>query len=80
VPLSGLPAWLFHRAYHLAAMPTAIRRLRIGLDGALASLFRRELVSLAAPNPLARVCTCTRAGPQPSPASSSAPSAEIFGV
>lgn len=44
--LGGLPAWVLHRTYHLTQIPTINRKVRIGLDWALASLFRRDLVSL----------------------------------
>ncbi|NIJ10647.1 NADH dehydrogenase [Saccharomonospora amisosensis] len=44
--IKGLPAWLFHRAYHLKAMPTVNRKTRILLDWLLGGLFRREVVSL----------------------------------
>jgi NADH:quinone reductase (non-electrogenic) len=46
VKLRGLPAWVLHRTYHLTQMPTMNRKVRIGLDWALASLFRRDPVSL----------------------------------
>jgi len=48
IRLRGLPAWALHRAYHLTQMPTMNRKVRIGLDWGLASLFRRDLVSLGA--------------------------------
>ncbi|GAB2991910.1 NAD(P)/FAD-dependent oxidoreductase [Amycolatopsis acidiphila] len=44
--IKGFPAWLFHRAYHLKAMPTFNRKTRILLDWMLGGLFRREVVSL----------------------------------
>ncbi|MTD54832.1 NAD(P)/FAD-dependent oxidoreductase [Amycolatopsis pithecellobii] len=44
--IKGFPAWLFHRAYHLKAMPTVNRKIRILLDWLLGGLFRREVVSL----------------------------------
>ncbi|WP_298182127.1 NAD(P)/FAD-dependent oxidoreductase [Saccharomonospora sp.] len=44
--IKGYPAWLFHRAYHVKAMPTFNRKVRILLDWALSGLFRREIVSL----------------------------------
>ncbi|WP_199432578.1 NAD(P)/FAD-dependent oxidoreductase [Qaidamihabitans albus] len=44
--IKGFPAWLFHRAYHVKAMPTFNRKVRILLDWALGGLFRREVVSL----------------------------------
>ena len=46
VKLTGLPAWLMHRAYHLATMPTAGRKARIAADWVLAALFPRQVASL----------------------------------
>lgn len=46
IKIKGFPAWLFHRAYHLKAMPTFNRKTRILLDWMLGGLFRREVVSL----------------------------------
>jgi len=48
VQLRGAPAWVLHRTYHLAQMPTLNRKVRIGLDWALASLFHRDPVSFGA--------------------------------
>ncbi len=45
VRLRGLPAWLLHRVYHLAMMPTWGRRERIALDWAAALLGRRDLTA-----------------------------------
>lgn len=45
VPLRGLPAWLLHRMYHLALMPTWGRKERIALDWASALLGRRDLTA-----------------------------------
>ncbi|MBB2934683.1 NADH dehydrogenase [Amycolatopsis bartoniae] len=44
--IKGFPAWLFHRSYHLKAMPTFNRKIHILLDWMLGGLFRREVVSL----------------------------------
>ncbi|MBB3050560.1 NADH dehydrogenase [Prauserella isguenensis] len=44
--IKGFPAWLFHRAYHVHAMPTFNRKVRIMLDWALGGLFKRETISL----------------------------------
>ncbi|MEW2129380.1 NAD(P)/FAD-dependent oxidoreductase [Streptomyces sp. NPDC005435] len=44
--LTGYPAWLIHRAYHLARVPTANRKARVLAEWTLAGLFRREVVSL----------------------------------
>jgi NADH dehydrogenase len=48
VPSRGAAAWMLHRTYHLAQMPTMNRKVQIGLDWALAGLFHRDPVSLGA--------------------------------
>jgi NADH dehydrogenase len=45
VRLRGLPAWLMHRTYHLARVPTTNRKFRVAADWTLALFFRREIVS-----------------------------------
>lgn len=45
VPLRGLPAWLAHRVYHLAMVPTWGRKVRIALDWFGALLGRRDLTT-----------------------------------
>ncbi|GAA4804018.1 hypothetical protein GCM10023200_46640 [Actinomycetospora chlora] len=53
--LTGWPAFLLHRAYHLWAMPTADRTVRIALDWLVSGLLGRDLVAVgrrdAAPVP-----------------------------
>lgn len=46
--LHGFPAWLAHRTYHLLALPSWNRRLRVVADWTLALPFPREVVSLDA--------------------------------
>ncbi len=46
IKLRGPVAWFMHRTYHLWAMPTLNRKVRIVLDWTTALLFRREPVSL----------------------------------
>lgn len=46
VKLRGPIAWFMHRTYHLWAMPTVNRKVRIVLDWTTALLFRREPVAL----------------------------------
>lgn len=46
IKLRGFLAWLAHRGYHLSAMPTLSRRLRITTGWLSVYLMRRELVSL----------------------------------
>ncbi|WP_377274231.1 NAD(P)/FAD-dependent oxidoreductase [Peterkaempfera sp. SMS 1(5)a] len=44
--ITGRPAWLIHRAYHLSRMPTFNRKARVLADWILAGLSTREIVSL----------------------------------
>lgn len=46
VKLTGWPAWFMHRTYHVSRVPTFNRKARVVADWTLASLFRREVVSL----------------------------------
>ncbi|WP_406283685.1 NAD(P)/FAD-dependent oxidoreductase [Embleya sp. NBC_00896] len=46
--LKGLLAWLFHRTYHGAMVPTFNRKFRVFADWTLSAFFRREIVSLGA--------------------------------
>jgi NADH:ubiquinone reductase (H+-translocating) len=48
VRMRGPLAWLVHRTYHLAKLPTFNRRLRVLADWTLALAFPREIVSLGA--------------------------------
>lgn len=55
LPVSGLLGWPVTRTYHLFALPTWTRRLRVGLDWAVAAAFPRdvaELGMLGHPEPL----------------------------
>src|SRR6266516_4867671 len=55
LPVSGLLGWFVTRTYHLAALPTWSRRLRVGLDWLVAAFFPRdiaELGTLGHPEPL----------------------------
>jgi NADH dehydrogenase len=55
LPVSGLIGWAVTRSYHLLALPTWTRRLRVGLDWAVALVFPRdvaELGTLGHPPPL----------------------------
>jgi len=44
--LRGPVAWFMHRTYHMWAMPTLNRKVRIVLDWTTALFFKRELVAL----------------------------------
>ena len=46
VPLGGLPAWLVHRLYHLAMIPTWGRKVRIALGWLGALVAGRDLTQL----------------------------------
>lgn len=46
IKLRGPLAWFMHRTYHMWAMPTLNRKIRIVLDWTTALLFRREMVAL----------------------------------
>ena len=45
VKLCGFPAWLLHRGYHLATMPTVHRKARIAADWLLSLPFKRQVVA-----------------------------------
>jgi NADH dehydrogenase len=62
IQMRGLAAWLVHRAYHLTQMPTVNRKVRIWLDWALASLFRRDPVSFGAARETSGSFDATQAG------------------
>jgi NADH dehydrogenase len=44
----GFPGWFLHRSYHLLAMPTISRRVKIALDWTVALLFPRDIAQLGA--------------------------------
>jgi NADH dehydrogenase len=46
VKIRGFPAWFLARSYHLYAMPTLARRVRIAIDWAVALLFPRDIAQL----------------------------------
>src|SRR5688572_1399384 len=46
VKLKGWPAWFMHRTYHVSRVPTFNRKARVVADWTMASLFRREDLSL----------------------------------
>lgn len=45
VKLCGFPAWVMHRGYHLATMPTVHRKARIAADWLLSLPFGRQVVA-----------------------------------
>jgi NADH dehydrogenase len=46
IPLTGFPAWLAARAYHLMRLPLATRRLRLLADWTAATLLSRDITQL----------------------------------
>ncbi|WP_026425033.1 NAD(P)/FAD-dependent oxidoreductase [Actinokineospora inagensis] len=46
IKAKGFLAWAMHRAYHVKAMPTFNRKVRITLDWLTGGLFRREVISM----------------------------------
>jgi NADH:ubiquinone reductase (H+-translocating) len=46
VRMRGVPAWLLHRAYHWALLPSGARKTRVLTDWALGALFPRDISSL----------------------------------
>lgn len=46
VKVKGFAGWFLHRTYHLWAMPTVGRRVRIALDWTVALLFPRDITEL----------------------------------
>ena len=46
IKLTGLPAWLAHRSYHLLAVPTFNRKLRVLSDWTLGFFLRRDFASI----------------------------------
>jgi NADH dehydrogenase len=47
ITITGLPAWLMHRGYHVLAVPTWERKVRVLAVWLTAALFGRDIVSLA---------------------------------
>ncbi|MFE6286167.1 NAD(P)/FAD-dependent oxidoreductase [Streptomyces sp. NPDC057877] len=47
IVIKGFPAWLMHRGYHVLAVPTWERKVRVLSVWLTAALFGRDLVSLA---------------------------------
>jgi NADH dehydrogenase len=45
--IKGLPAWLMHRGYHVLAVPTWERKIRVFAIWATGVVFGRDIVSLA---------------------------------
>jgi NADH dehydrogenase len=48
IVIKGFPAWLMHRGYHVLAVPSWERKVRVLTVWLTAALFGRDLVSLAA--------------------------------
>ncbi|UNX55609.1 NAD(P)/FAD-dependent oxidoreductase [Georgenia sp. TF02-10] len=64
----GPLAWFMHRTYHVLAMPSFERKVRILADWTEALFFRRELVALdALQNPRAAFTAAAASGKKPAP-------------
>ncbi len=46
VRFKGFPGWFLHRSYHLLAMPTLSRKVKIAMDWTVALLFPRDIAQL----------------------------------
>jgi NADH dehydrogenase len=46
IKLTGLPAWLMHRSYHMSRIPSFNRKVRVVVDWTLALFLKREVVAL----------------------------------
>ncbi|MFI5935568.1 NAD(P)/FAD-dependent oxidoreductase [Actinoplanes sp. NPDC051494] len=46
IKVKGWPAWMMHRLYHVGHIPSFNRKVRVVADWALASVLKREVVSL----------------------------------
>jgi NADH dehydrogenase len=46
--ITGLPAWLMHRSYHVLAVPTWERKIRVFGNWIFNFLLHRDIVSLEA--------------------------------
>jgi NADH:ubiquinone reductase (H+-translocating) len=44
--IRGLPAWFMHRTYHVSRVPSLNRKVRVIVDWTLATVLRREVVSM----------------------------------
>jgi NADH dehydrogenase len=44
----GFPGWFVARTYHLYALPTIRRKIRVVADWTVALFFRRDIVELSA--------------------------------
>ncbi|ASW53678.1 NAD(P)/FAD-dependent oxidoreductase [Plantactinospora sp. KBS50] len=46
IKLTGFPAWVMHRTYHMGRIPSVNRRVRVVVDWTLAFFLKREVVAL----------------------------------
>jgi NADH dehydrogenase len=46
IRFKGFPGWFLHRSYHLLAMPTLARRVKIAMDWTVALMFPRDIAQL----------------------------------
>jgi NADH dehydrogenase len=77
IRLRGFPAWFAHRTYHLYAMPTLTRKVKIAADWTVALLFPRDLAQLGSTeNPRASFLRAAGAASQRRARTRRAPSAK----
>ncbi|PYC74418.1 NADH dehydrogenase FAD-containing subunit [Micromonospora arborensis] len=46
IKMTGWPAWVMHRAYHMSRIPSFNRKVRVVVDWSLAFFLKREVVAL----------------------------------
>lgn len=72
--IKGFPAWLMHRGYHVLAVPTWERKIRVLAVWCTAALFGRDIVSLAAAqHPREAFLADAELTPEPTPVPACAP-------
>ncbi len=71
----GFPAWVLHRTYHVFAMPTWNRKIRIMAGWTWSLLLRREVIALGSlQDPRAEFLAAAVGGPSPDAPPAAAPS------
>lgn len=74
IKLRGFPAWFMHRTYHMLAMPTVNKKLRVVVDWTMALVGRRDVVPLGSlHNPGEEFSKANQKEDDPTPGSTSAP-------
>jgi NADH dehydrogenase FAD-containing subunit len=71
--IKGFPAWLMHRGYHVLAVPTWERKIRVLAVWLTAAVSGRDIVSLAAVQDPRRAFVADGEPAEPGPAERAAP-------